>query len=61
MTLSILWLILIAVLWVGYLALEGFDFGVGMLLKILGRNERERRAMMQAIGPHWDAAGSAHW
>ena len=47
--LSILWFVLIAVLWVGYLTLEGFDFGVGMLLKILGRDERERRAMLRAL------------
>ncbi|MGK2348780.1 cytochrome d ubiquinol oxidase subunit II [Actinomyces sp. W5033] len=59
MTLSILWFILIAILWVGYLALEGFDFGVGMLLRILGRNERERRAMLGTIGPHWD--GNEVW
>ena len=59
MTLSILWFILIAVLWIGYLTLEGFDFGVGMLLKILGRDERERRAMMSTIGPHWD--GNEVW
>ena len=57
--LSILWFILIAVLWIGYLTLEGFDFGVGMLLKILGRNEQERRAMMKTIGPHWD--GNEVW
>lgn len=57
--LSILWFILIAVLWIGYLTLEGFDFGVGMLLKILGRNEQERRAMMRTIGPHWD--GNEVW
>ena len=43
MTLPIVWFILIAVLWTGYLALEGFDFGVGMLLRILGRDERERQ------------------
>lgn len=59
MTLPILWFILIAVLWIGYLTLEGFDFGVGMLLRILGRNERERRAMIQTIGPHWD--GNEVW
>ena len=59
MTLSILWFILIAVLWTGYLTLEGFDFGVGMLLKILGRDEKERRAMMRTIGPHWD--GNEVW
>lgn len=59
MTLSILWFILVAVLWIGYLTLEGFDFGVGMLLKILGRNESERRAMITTIGPHWD--GNEVW
>jgi len=59
MTLSILWFILIAVLWIGYLTLEGFDFGVGMILKILGRDERERRATLTAIGPHWD--GNEVW
>ncbi|WP_126381143.1 cytochrome d ubiquinol oxidase subunit II [Actinomyces howellii] len=59
MTLSILWFILIAVLWTGYLTLEGFDFGVGMLLRVLGRDERERRTMMRAIGPHWD--GNEVW
>ena len=59
MTLSILWLILIAVLWTGYLTLEGFDFGVGMLLHVLGKDERDRRSMMQAIGPHWD--GNEVW
>ena len=59
MTLSILWFTLIAVLWIGYLTLEGFDFGVGMLLKILGRDERERRATLATIGPHWD--GNEVW
>ncbi|CAM2852959.1 cytochrome d ubiquinol oxidase subunit II [Actinomyces slackii] len=59
MTLDILWFILIAVLWIGYLTLEGFDFGVGMLLKILGRNEKERRATLGTIGPHWD--GNEVW
>lgn len=59
MTLSILWLILIAVLWTGYLTLEGFDFGVGMLLHVLGKDERDRRSMIQAIGPHWD--GNEVW
>ncbi|ALC98969.1 cytochrome C oxidase assembly protein [Actinomyces sp. oral taxon 414] len=59
MTLPIVWFILIAVLWTGYLALEGFDFGVGMLLRILGRDERERRAMVRTIGPHWD--GNEVW
>ena len=59
MTLSILWFILIAVLWIGYLTLEGFDFGVGMLVRILGRDERERRVTLATIGPHWD--GNEVW
>ena len=59
MTLNILWFILIAVLWIGYLTLEGFDFGVGMLVRILGRDERERRVTLATIGPHWD--GNEVW
>lgn len=57
--LSVLWFILIAVLWIGYLVLEGFDFGVGMLLKTLPKNEREKRLMLNTIGPHWD--GNEVW
>ncbi len=56
---QLLWFILIAVLWIGYLTLEGFGFGVGMLLKILPKNEKERRATLNAIGPHWD--GNEVW
>ena len=59
MDLPVLWFILIAVLWTGYLVLEGFDFGVGMLLRILGRGETERRTMVRTIGPHWD--GNEVW
>ncbi|HEY0259514.1 MAG TPA: cytochrome d ubiquinol oxidase subunit II [Lacisediminihabitans sp.] len=59
MTLSILWYILIAVLWTGYLVLEGFDFGVGMLLHIVAKNDRERTAVVRTIGPHWD--GNEVW
>lgn len=57
--LQVLWFILIAVLWAGYLVLEGFDFGVGMLLRYLPNNERERRLMLNTIGPHWD--GNEVW
>ncbi len=57
--LSVLWFVLIAVLWIGYLVLEGFDFGVGMLLKFLPKNEREKRVMLNTIGPHWD--GNEVW
>ena len=58
-TLQIIWFVLIAVLWTGYLFLEGFDFGVGMLLPVLGRNEKERRVMINTIGPVWD--GNEVW
>jgi cytochrome bd ubiquinol oxidase subunit II len=54
-----LWFVLIAVLWLGYLFLEGFDFGVGMLLPVLGRSNRERRVMINTIGPVWD--GNEVW
>ena len=54
-----LWFILVAVLWIGFLALEGFGYGVGMFLKTFARNERERRAMINSIGPHWD--GNEVW
>ncbi len=53
------WFVAIAVLWLGYLFLEGFDFGVGMLLRILGRTEGDRRALMTTIGPVWD--GNEVW
>ena len=50
---------LIAVLWIGYFSLEGFDFGVGMLLPVLARDDRERRVMINTIGPVWD--GNEVW
>jgi len=58
-TLQVIWFGLIAVLFTGYFVLEGFDFGVGMLLPILGRDERERRVMINTIGPVWD--GNEVW
>jgi cytochrome bd ubiquinol oxidase subunit II len=59
MDLQLLWFVLIAVLWTGYLVLEGFDFGVGMLLPVLGRNDKERRVVINTIGPVWD--GNEVW
>jgi cytochrome d ubiquinol oxidase subunit II len=59
MELTTVWFILIAVLWVGYFCLEGFDFGVGMLLPILGRSDTERRVLINTIGPVWD--GNEVW
>ncbi len=55
MDLNQLWFLLVAALYAGFFFLEGFDFGVGMLLPFLGRNDPERRAILNTIGPHWDA------
>jgi cytochrome bd ubiquinol oxidase subunit II len=59
MSLTTIWFILIAVLWTGYFVLEGFDFGVGILLPFLGRDDTGRRLMINAIGPVWD--GNEVW
>lgn len=59
MELTTFWFIVIAVLWTGYFFLEGFDFGVGMLLHPLGRTETDRRVMINTIGPVWD--GNEVW
>ena len=59
MELHTLWFILVAILWMGYFALEGFDFGVGMLLPVLGKTEKERRVLYNTIGPVWD--GNEVW
>lgn len=55
MSLSALWFILIAVLFVGFFVLEGFDFGVGIMARFLGKDDQERRAYIRTIGPFWDA------
>jgi cytochrome bd ubiquinol oxidase subunit II len=59
MSLAEFWFIIIAVLWIGYFVLEGFDFGVGNLLFVLGKNDRERRLLINTIGPVWD--GNEVW
>jgi cytochrome d ubiquinol oxidase subunit II len=59
MDLQIFWFVLIAVLWSGYFLLEGFDFGVGMLLPFLPKDEQERSIMFETIGPVWD--GNEVW
>jgi len=59
MDLNTIWFILIAVLYVGFFVLEGFDFGVGMLLPFLGKDDGERRVIINTIGPHWD--GNEVW
>ncbi|MGX7823645.1 cytochrome d ubiquinol oxidase subunit II [Actinokineospora sp. 24-640] len=59
MDLALIWFAVIALLWLGYLFLEGFDFGVGMLLPVLARDEADRRVMINTIGPVWD--GNEVW
>ncbi len=55
MQLNELWFVLIAVVFIGFFFLEGFDFGVGMSTRFLARNQTERSVMVNAIGPFWDA------
>ncbi|MDQ2636476.1 MAG: cytochrome d ubiquinol oxidase subunit II, partial [Actinomycetota bacterium] len=65
MWLQELWFVVMAVLFLGFFVLEGFDFGVGMLMAPLGQaaakgdRERHRRAMLNTIGPVWD--GNEVW
>ncbi len=54
-----LWFVIIAVFWTGFFVLEGFDFGVGVLHRFIGRTERERRVAINTIGPFWD--GNEVW
>jgi len=59
MTLVTFWFIVLVVFWTGFLVLEGFDFGVGMLHGVVGRDERGRGLVLQTIGPLWD--GNEVW
>ena len=59
MDLETFWFVLIAVLWAGYFVLEGFDFGVGMLLPFVPRSDEERGTLLRTIGPLWD--GNEVW
>ncbi|MFH8219343.1 cytochrome d ubiquinol oxidase subunit II [Streptomyces sp. NPDC018057] len=59
MELHDVWFVLIAVLWTGYFFLEGFDFGVGVLTKLLARDRTEKRVLINTIGPVWD--GNEVW
>ena len=59
MELHDVWFVLIAVLWTGYFFLEGFDFGVGVLTKLLARDRPEKRVLINTIGPVWD--GNEVW
>jgi cytochrome bd ubiquinol oxidase subunit II len=53
------WYVIIAIFWVGFFILEGFDFGVGMLHSFVGKDDRERRIAVNSIGPIWD--GNEVW
>jgi cytochrome d ubiquinol oxidase subunit II len=59
MDLNTLWFILIAVLFIGFFFLEGFDYGVGILMPFLSKEDKSRRQIINAIGPHWD--GNEVW
>ena len=59
MHLDTLWSVIIAIFWVGFFVLEGFDFGVGVLHKVVGRTDTERRVAINTIGPFWD--GNEVW
>lgn len=59
MDIQTIWFILIAVLFIGFFFLEGFDFGVGILLPFMGKEDLERRAVINTIGPFWD--GNEVW
>jgi cytochrome bd ubiquinol oxidase subunit II len=59
LNLETLWFVLIGVLWTGFFFLEGFDFGVGILLPFIGKTDEDRRVMINTIGPTWD--GNEVW
>lgn len=57
--LRLIWWLLVGVLLIGFAVMDGFDLGVGALLTLVGRNDNERRVMINTIGPHWD--GNQVW
>ncbi len=59
MELNVLWFVLVGVLFAGFFILEGFDYGVGILLPFVGKNDAERRVILNTIGPFWD--GNEVW
>jgi cytochrome d ubiquinol oxidase subunit II len=59
MDLNTIWFVLITVLFSGFFFLEGFDYGVGILLPFLGKGDRERRVIINTVGPVWD--GNEVW
>lgn len=59
MDLNITWFLLIAILFIGYFLLEGFDFGVGILMPLISKDDTDRRVIINSIGPFWD--GNEVW
>ena len=59
MSLEVLWFVIVGFFWTGFFVLEGFDFGVGMLHRSVGRTEAERRVALGSVGPLWD--GNEVW
>lgn len=59
MDLRVIWFILVSILFVGFFFLEGFDFGVGILLNLIGKKDEEKREIINSIGPFWD--GNEVW
>src|SRR5215471_19785704 len=59
MSLPTFWFLVIALLWTGFFVLEGFDFGVGILHRFVGRSDVERRVAINSVGPFWD--GNEVW
>lgn len=57
--LRVIWWLLVGVLLIGFAITDGFDLGVGALLRIIGKTDNERRVMINTIGPHWD--GNQVW
>ncbi len=58
-TLKLIWWLLVGVLLVGFAIMDGHDMGVGSLLPFVGRNDTERRVVINTVGPHWD--GNQVW
>ncbi|MFW5707654.1 MAG: cytochrome d ubiquinol oxidase subunit II [Bacteroidota bacterium] len=55
MDFQVIWFVLIAILFIGYFVLEGFDFGVGILMPFISKDDVDRRIVVNTIGPFWDA------
>jgi cytochrome bd ubiquinol oxidase subunit II len=56
---EVFWFVIIAILWSGYFVLEGFDFGIGIMLGLIARDDLDRRVLVNTIGPVWD--GNEVW